>query len=372
MHGQLVAVLHRAAHRVDVREIQLRVNALRIQVQRDVDQVQVAGALAIAEEAPFHAVRAGHHGQFSRRHASAAVVVRMNRKNHLGPVGKLPHHPFDLVGKDVGRGVFHRGGQVQDDWPPGAPGGDGGFAGLMRHLQLSQRKGLGRVLQDPLGLRLCVGQAAHLADVARDQLHHLRHVQAEHHAPPHGRNRVVDVNNRAAGAGQGLHRALDQLLSRWGHDLNGHVIGNAAFLDQLAHKVEFGLRRGGKADFDLLEAHLHQQVEHAQLACGVHWLDQRLVAVAQVGGQPDRRFRQLRVGPAAAFELHGRKCAVLGLRLLEHVDLSVKSGFDQQPPKTQRPVAGANGPWLGAMAFFTRATVSARRRCLVGSEPCVS
>ena len=65
--------------------------------------------------------------------------------------------------------------------------------------------------------------------------------------------------------------------------------GIRSSLDQLADEVEVGLAGGGKSDLDLLVAHPHQQVEHLVLAGRGHRVDQRLVAVAQIGGQPARR-----------------------------------------------------------------------------------
>ena len=70
-----------------------------------------------------------------------------------------------------------------------------------------------------------------------------------------------------------------------------HVVGYLAGLDQFADEVEVGLARGGEADLDLLVTHPDEQVEHRVLADDVHRVDQRLVAVAQVGGQPARRAR---------------------------------------------------------------------------------
>src|SRR5665213_683535 len=49
MHGQLRAVLDRAPDLVDLREIDLRVDALTEQVQAERDEVDVAGALAVPE-----------------------------------------------------------------------------------------------------------------------------------------------------------------------------------------------------------------------------------------------------------------------------------------------------------------------------------
>jgi hypothetical protein len=87
-----------------------------------------------------------------------------------------------------------------------------------------------------------------------------------------------------------LERALDQLGSALGQDLDRHVVGDGAALDDRADEVEVGLRRRGKGDLDLLEAHVHEQPEHAVLAIDAHRLDQRLVAVAQIDRAPDRRL----------------------------------------------------------------------------------
>ena len=72
--------------------------------------------------------------------------------------------------------------------------------------------------------------------------------------------------------------------------------GIVAALDEGAHEVEIGLRGGGKGDLDLLEADADQQVEHAVLALDAHRLDQRLIAVAQIDGAPDRRASMTREG----------------------------------------------------------------------------
>ena len=55
----------------------------------------------------------------------------------------------------------------------------------------------------------------------------------------------------------------------------------------------------GKADFDLLVAHAHQQVEHAALACRAHRVDQCLVAITQVDRAPQRCFVDDAIGPGA-------------------------------------------------------------------------
>ena len=77
MHRQLVAVLDGPLDLVDVGEVDLRVDALGEQVQPQRDQVDVAGALAVAEQAALDPVGAGQQAQLGGGHAGAAVVVRV-------------------------------------------------------------------------------------------------------------------------------------------------------------------------------------------------------------------------------------------------------------------------------------------------------
>ena len=62
--------------------------------------------------------------------------------------------------------------------------------------------------------------------------------------------------------------------------------GIEVLVDELADEVEVGLGGRREADLDLLEAHLHQDLEHPQLAGGVHRVDQSLVAVAEIDAAP--------------------------------------------------------------------------------------
>ena len=64
--GQAVAVLGDAAQRVDVGDVELGVDAVDEQVHRQVDDVDVAGALAVAEQRALDAVGAGHHAELGR------------------------------------------------------------------------------------------------------------------------------------------------------------------------------------------------------------------------------------------------------------------------------------------------------------------
>jgi hypothetical protein len=78
VHRQLVDVLGGAADLVDVAEVDHRVDALAEQVQAQRDQADVAGALAVAEQAALDPVRAGQHGQLGVGDRGATVVVRVH------------------------------------------------------------------------------------------------------------------------------------------------------------------------------------------------------------------------------------------------------------------------------------------------------
>jgi hypothetical protein len=129
---------------------------------------------------------------------------------------------------------------------------------------------------------------------------------------------------------------------------------NQVLVDELAHEIELGLRRGWKADLDLGKADLDQHLEHAQLARAVHRLDQCLVAVAQVDAAPQGSLRQHRIGPAPVGETDRWKSAVLGVGLLQHFWVP-SCDLRNQQPKTKRLVAGAYEP-------FDRLAQSYRRR----------
>jgi hypothetical protein len=65
------------------------VDALAEHVHGQVDDVHVAGPLAVAEERALDPVRAGHQAELGRGHGRAAVVVRVQRQDHESRRGTL-------------------------------------------------------------------------------------------------------------------------------------------------------------------------------------------------------------------------------------------------------------------------------------------
>ena len=186
VHLQLVAVLDGLADTVNVREINLRVNALGIQVQAQGHQVDVTGALAVTEQAALDAVRASQVAQLGGGHAGAAVVVRVQRENDVLAVVQVAVHPLHRVGVHVRGGHLDGCGQVHDQLAAVLANlqlvGHGvDHAG--RVLQLGAGEGLGRVLVDNLriGNHLLFVLAAQARTLQSDVEHALL-ILVEHHA----------------------------------------------------------------------------------------------------------------------------------------------------------------------------------------------
>ena len=111
---QLVAVLDRATDLVDVGEVDLRVDALAEQVEGQRHQADVAGALAVAEQAPLDPVGPGQVAELGRGDPGPAVVVRVQAQHDGVAPRQVAVHPLDRVRVHVRRGHLDRGGQVHD------------------------------------------------------------------------------------------------------------------------------------------------------------------------------------------------------------------------------------------------------------------
>ncbi len=228
----------------------------------------------------------------------------MHGQHDAVAIAEVAVHPFDLVGEYVRHRGFDGGGQVDDHLviarrPPGLRDG---VAHLARERQLAHAEGLGRILVGPVRARprLCVFLDEPRA-VDRERLHLVLR-EAEHDAPERRADRVVQMHDRARHAVEGLEGARDQVLARLHEHFDRHVVGDAPFVDELAHEIEVGLRRRGKTDFDLLETDRDQHVEEFELLFDAHRFDQGLVAVAQIGAHPDRRAFDGAGRPLASME----------------------------------------------------------------------
>ncbi|MNG99833.1 hypothetical protein D3C79_590120 [compost metagenome] len=320
VHRQLVALFDHLAHAVDVGEVQQRVDALGVEVQCQGHQVDVTGTLAVAEQAAFGAIGTGHQAQLGGGNAGATVVVAVQADDHAVATADITAEPFDLVGVDVRRGHFHGGRQVEDDLVlrRRVPHLDDRVADFLGELHLGGAEGFRRVLEGPLGFRLLGGVLdEQLGRVHRDVLHALL-VLVEDDAAERRAGGVVQVDDGLLSPAQRLEGAGDEVFTGLGEHLDGGVVRDVAVFDQHAHEVEIGLRGRRERGFDFLHANLHQGLPEAQFLLRIHRLDQRLVAITQVGAAPDRRFGDGLRRPGTVWQVDGREGAVLLRRVFEH------------------------------------------------------
>ena len=174
-----------------------------------------------------------------------------------------------------------------------------------------------------------------------------RTVQPEHDPALRRRRRVVEVDDRAPDPAQRLEGAADQRLARLRQHLHRDVVGDEPLVDQLADEVVIGLRRRRKADLDLLVAEREQQPEHLHLALGVHRLDQRLVAVAQIDAAPLRRPVDHPRRPLPVGQRDGGVGRVLAGRVDVHGRLSGRGRIARVRRPVLRRRSGYGSNWRG-------------------------
>ena len=308
---------------VDVREVEARMDALRVHVEGEGDEVDVAGALAVAEEAALDAVGAGHEAELGGGDGGAAVVVRVEADDHAVAAGEVLVHPLDLVGVDVGRGDLDRGREVEDDLAlrRGAPGFGHGVADFLGEIEFGGGEEFRAVFEGDLGFRHRLGLRLDELDGIDRHLHHLGLAHVEHGVAEGRAGGVIDVHDGFLGPLERLEGAADEVFAGLGEHLNAHVVGNVAALDEAAHETELGFRGRREGDLDFLEADGAEHLEHLHLLVGVHRLEKGLVAVAEIGAHPYRWRRDGAARPLAVGELDRRKGGVFGVRGGNHVRL---------------------------------------------------
>ena len=294
------------ANLVDPREVELGIDPLGHQVQRQGDQIDIPGALTIAKQSALDPFGPGHQGQLRRGDRGAAVVVGMQADDHRVPARDVAAEPLDHVGVEVGRRQLNRGGKIEDQLALRRRLEDvhHRLADFQRVVRLGRGEALGRVLEADVLVGPLFGQLpAELRSLDSD-FANAGAIQLEDDPPLGGRGRVVEVDDRPRQPVEALEGLGDQLLARLRQDHHRHVAGNQFLGREDSHELELRLCGGRKADLDLLEANaVHQHIEQASLAIRVHRRVQRLVAVSEVDARPDRRGGDTRIRPGPVRQL---------------------------------------------------------------------
>ena len=114
MDGQLVAIFRHAHEIIHIRDIELGVNALAEHVHGHGDDINIAGALTIAEQGAFDTVCTRHQAKLSCGHRTAAIIMGVEAVGDAIAIFEIAHAPFNLIGVDVGRGGLNRERQIED------------------------------------------------------------------------------------------------------------------------------------------------------------------------------------------------------------------------------------------------------------------
>ena len=337
-HVHLGAALVNLADMIDMREIEHRVNALSVHIQRDGDDIEVACAFAVAEQRALDPVGARQHGEFRASHARAAVVVRMNGDDRRVTVGQMTDEVLNLVGVGVGRAHFHRVGQVENDgiFFRRAERLHDLMADIHGKIHFRAGEGLRRIfIAEVCAGLIGFGQLANQLCACNGDVDDALHVLFEDDFALEGGGGIIEMDDDVFCAAHSFERLADQMLARLHQHLNGHVVRNIMPVDQRAQNFIFRFGSGGKADFDFLEADIDQQFEEIELFLKVHRRDKRLVAVAQIDGAPGRRFFNAVVRPGAIRQRDGDERNILFAALI-HVGVSPFNLKQDDGPGTKK------------------------------------
>ena len=216
MDGQLVAGFYRFNHPIHIAEIQIRANALAVEVHRQRHQADVARALTVTKQAALHAVSPGHDGQLRAGDARSAIVMRMYADTDVTAAAEVAAEILDLVGIDVRRAHFDGRGQVDDHRTRRArlPDLRHGFTNLQRKLRFGKAEGFRGVLVLPAGVRVLFTQLTNQARRARRQLDDLRFLHAEYQTAEQRGGGVIQMDGGLFRAAQGVESATDKIVPR--------------------------------------------------------------------------------------------------------------------------------------------------------------
>lgn len=96
VNSEVVALRDGIDDIVEVGEVELRGNALGVKVEGEGDDVDVAGALAVPEEAALDAVGSGHEAEFGGGDSGSSVVVGVEGDDTAVTVGDVLAEVLDL------------------------------------------------------------------------------------------------------------------------------------------------------------------------------------------------------------------------------------------------------------------------------------
>src|SRR5699024_6963526 len=180
------------------------------------DDIHVAGALAVAQQAAFDTLGTGQHGQLGRGDRAAAVVVRVYRYDNRFAVLDVLAEVLDLIRMVMRAGILDRIRQIEDDLVVRRrlPHIHDGFADFDREIRLRRGKTLRRVFQPPVYAGPLVGIRLDAPRTLNRNIDNALAIHFEHTFALYGRSRVVQVDNGLVDAFQRIEALVDQMIPR--------------------------------------------------------------------------------------------------------------------------------------------------------------
>lgn len=83
MDRKIIALRDDVDDALDIAKIQVRMDALSVEIECEVDNVDVSRAFTVAEQATFYSIRACKNGELGSCDTSSAIVVRMQADNYF-------------------------------------------------------------------------------------------------------------------------------------------------------------------------------------------------------------------------------------------------------------------------------------------------
>ncbi len=273
-----------------VPEVEPGPDPLRVEVQGDGDDVEVAGSFPVTEEGALDAIGTGHQAKHRRSDSAALIIVCVERKDGGIPSADISAEPLDLVRVNIWGGDFYGGGKIEDNGVLGrsAPRLHDGLADLEGIIDLSIAEALRGILKGDLGLGQLGEKGADEKGAANGDLLDRLLIEVEGNFPLDRGGGIVEVDDGFPGTLETLKGPADEVLSGLDENLDGDVFGNTVFLDEPTGELEFGFAGAGEAHLDLFKTDAGQHLEHLQFLVNAHGDGEGLVPIAKVDTAPDR------------------------------------------------------------------------------------
>jgi hypothetical protein len=112
----LVANFNHVDDPIEIREIDIGMNALSIKIQSQGNKINISSSLAITKKTSFDSIRTSDLCQFCCRNRAATVVMWVKRNTNLLPLSNISAEVLNLIRINVRRRHLDRSREIEDNW----------------------------------------------------------------------------------------------------------------------------------------------------------------------------------------------------------------------------------------------------------------